>query len=254
MSRRLGWRITGAGFAIALVVLVIHVYRMLFMNPSPDAWKQFTATERLRNLHWRCSRHVAASLAEKGFALGDAAFLRAIKESHELELWLQPRSSAGFQLYKTWPIAAWSGTLGPKLREGDGQSPEGFYGFTAKALNPESSYRLSFNIGYPNAFDQSLNRTGSWIMVHGSHVSVGCFAMTDPVIEEIYLIIEAALNAGQPEVAVHCFPFRMTDERLATADTAHRDFWLNLKEGWDRFEQSHLPPTWTVQDGRYHFD
>lgn len=254
MSRRLSWRIIVVCLAAALVVWLAYGYRMLLMNPSAEAWQQFTATERLRNLHWRCERHVAASLAEKGFALGDAVFLRAIKESSELELWLQPRGGKEFQLYKTWPIAAWSGALGPKLREGDGQSPEGFYSLTAQQLNPASSYRLSFNIGYPNAFDQSLNRTGSWIMVHGSNVSVGCFAMTDPVIEEIYLIVEAALAAGQPAIAVHCFPFRMADERLATADAANRDFWLNLREGWDRFEQSHVPPTWLVKDGRYHFD
>lgn len=221
---------------------------------APTNWKELTSDQRLADLHARRTADVTTSLASQGFELGDQVFLRAMKESDELEMWLRPPNDNTFKLYKTWPIAARSGALGPKTKEGDEQAPEGFYSFTSQQLNPASSYRLSFNIGYPNAFDQSLNRTGSWIMVHGSNVSVGCFAMTDPVIEEIYLIVEAALAAGQPDIAVHCFPFRMTDERLATADAAHRDFWLNLKEGWDRFEQSHVPPAWTVQEGRYHFD
>ncbi|MBL9142636.1 MAG: murein L,D-transpeptidase [Verrucomicrobiaceae bacterium] len=213
-----------------------------------------TGEQRLADLHSRRTAGVTAALQAQGFALGNAVFLRAIKEGSELELWLRPSTSSAFNLYKKWPIARWSGTLGPKTKEGDHQAPEGFYAFDSKQLNPRSSYHLSFNIGYPNALDQALGRTGSLIMIHGKDVSIGCFAMTDPVIEEIYLIVEAALAAGQPHIDVHCFPFHMTAERMSAVVGIHRDFWLNLKEGWDRFELTHLPPTWTIQDGRYHFD
>lgn len=221
---------------------------------APDNWKQLTGDQRLADLHTRRVSDVSEALRQHGFKLGAAAFIRVIKETSELELWLKPETSNRFVLYKAWPIARWSGTLGPKTKEGDHQAPEGFYQFTAAQLNPRSNYHLAFNIGYPNAFDQSLGYTGSLIMIHGKDVSVGCFAMTDPVIEEIYLIVEAALASGQPHIDVHCFPFRMTTERMSAVAGVHRAFWLNLKEGWDRFEQSRVPPAWTVREGRYHFD
>lgn len=221
---------------------------------APENWKQMTGEQRLADLHSRRTTGVTAALQAQRFALGNPVFLRAIKEGSELELWLRPSTSSAFNLYKKWPIARWSGTLGPKTKEGDHQAPEGFYAFDSKQLNPRSSYHLSFNIGYPNALDQALGRTGSLIMIHGKDVSIGCFAMTDPVIEEIYLIVEAALAAGQPHIDVHCFPFHMTAERMSAVVGIHREFWLNLKEGWDRFELTHLPPTWSVKDGRYHFD
>ena len=256
MSRRARWllSILSIAFAGSAWLIFAQSKPMPTVPAAPENWKQLNGEQRLADLHSRRIADVSTALQSQGFALGDSVFVRVIKESSELELWLRPSTSSAFRLYKTWHIARWSGTLGPKTKEGDRQAPEGFYAFNAKHLNPRSSYHLSFNIGYPNALDQALGRTGSLIMVHGSNVSVGCFAMTDPVIEEIYLIVEAALTAGQPEIAVHCFPFRMTTERLATADTTHRDFWLNLKEGWDRFEQSHMPPMWSVKDGRYHFD
>ena len=256
MSRRSRWSLSILSIALAGSAWLIFAQSQP-MPPAPAApenWKQMTGEQRLADLHSRRTTGVTAALQAQRFALGNPVFLRAIKEGSELELWLRPSTSSAFNLYKKWPIARWSGTLGPKTKEGDHQAPEGFYAFDSKQLNPRSSYHLSFNIGYPNALDQALGRTGSLIMIHGKDVSIGCFAMTDPVIEEIYLIVEAALAAGQPHIDVHCFPFHMTAKRLATADTAHRDFWLNLKEGWDRFELTHLPPTWSVKDGRYHFD
>jgi murein L,D-transpeptidase YafK len=134
------------------------------------------------------------------------------------------------------------------------QAPEGFYSFGKSHLNPASRYHLAFNIGYPNAYDRHHERTGSLIMVHGRNVSIGCFAMTDPVIEEIYLIIDAALNNGQPQVPVHIFPFRMTSARLEKARLAadaNFDFWRELQTGHDHFETKHFPPAITIQAGQY---
>jgi murein L,D-transpeptidase YafK len=138
-----------------------------------------------------------------------------------------------------------SGKLGPKLKEGDQQAPEGFYAVNARSMNPQSDFHLSFNIGYPNAFDQGQGRTGSFIMVHGRNVSIGCFAMTNPVIELIYLVVEDALAHGQSIVPIHVFPFRMTDERMARAEADQSpwlDFWKNLREGYLRFEANRVPP------------
>jgi murein L,D-transpeptidase YafK len=195
-------------------------------------------------------------LAEKGLVRGQPVFIRIMKESSELELWMAKGNGPTEQwvLLHTWPICRWSGTLGPKLKEGDGQSPEGFYVVNRKALNPQSAYYLSFNVGFPNAYDRSLGRTGSFLMVHGDCLSIGCYAMTDAGIEDIYGLVEAALKAGQANVAVHIFPFRMNNQNMAVHQShpAMRE-WLNLKEGWDWFEVNNRPPTAQSCDKNYKF-
>jgi murein L,D-transpeptidase YafK len=258
----------------ALVIIVVAVYRMDTQNPvhvgvshvmqiisrdhlalpyapppPPEQWQPMSAADRLTNVRSRLLPKLHEELAAKQLKLGQPAFIRIFKESRELELWLQ--NSEGWQLFRNYPIAAFSGTLGPKTREGDMQAPEGFYSVTKQQLNPASSYHLSFNIGYPNAYDLAHQRTGSLIMVHGDVVSIGCFAMTDALIEEIYLIVESALN-NAPSVPIHIFPFRMTEERLQKESTSpHLDFWQNLRPAHDLFEKEHRVPQVTVANGRY---
>jgi murein L,D-transpeptidase YafK len=193
---------------------------------------------------------IDGALAKKGLSFGSSVYVRIFKEEAELEVWLQ--HGARYELFKTYPICAESGTLGPKEREGDEQSPEGFYSVTASKLNPRSNYHLAFDIGYPNAYDRSLGRTGSFIMVHGNCVSIGCFAMTDPGIEEIYLLAEAALAKGQRAFEVHVFPFRMTAENTRQhASSRWAPFWSELKAGYDAFEAKHVPPDVEVNGGHY---
>jgi murein L,D-transpeptidase YafK len=222
--------------------------------PPAKEWDSLPAAERLADVRRRLQPQLNAELATRSLALGQPAFIRIFKETNELELWLQPKSGARYQLFRSYPIALFSGYLGPKTREGDMQAPEGFYSFGKSLLNPASRYHLAFNIGYPNAYDRHHERTGSLIMVHGRNVSIGCFAMTDPVIEEIYLIIEAALDKGQAQVPVHIFPFRMTPARLEKARLAadaHCKFWCELQAGHDHFEAKHFPPAITIQAGKY---
>ncbi len=160
-----------------------------------------------------------------------------------------------FKLWRTFPTCTWSGELGPKLREGDGQAPEGFYWVTKSSLNPNSSYHLSFNLGFPNAYDRAHGRTGSYLMVHGDCVSIGCYAMTDAGIETIYGVVQAALERGQPGVRVHIFPFPMTDENVAQlGDHPDAAFWRNLQQGWAWFETHGRPPNVEVADKRYTFE
>ncbi|MBB5039049.1 L,D-transpeptidase family protein [Prosthecobacter dejongeii] len=218
--------------------------------PSPEEWRLLKPDERLKHTRERVLEPLTQELMERDLQLGASTFLRVFKESRELELWLE--SQRGWKLFRKYPIAAMSGALGPKLKEGDGQAPEGFYGVTKSRLNPGSSFHLSFNIGYPNAYDVMQGRTGSFIMVHGGEVSIGCFAMTDPLIEEIYLIVQAALTNGQDEVPVHVFPFPVTEERLAAeSKNAANAFWQELRPGYEAFERNHTPPTIEVQKGCY---
>ncbi len=178
-----------------------------------------------------------------GLAPRGPLFIRIFKQEKELEIWGIEIKSATYRKFKIYPICVYSGALGPKLREGDFQSPEGFYDVTKDRLNPHSDFHLSFNVGYPNAFDTAQGRTGSFIMVHGACVSIGCFAMTNEGIEEIYLLVESALGGGQASLPVHIFPFRMTDENMkAHEGDEWITFWKNLKEGYDLFETTGEPP------------
>ena len=202
------------------------------------------------------------------FNMGAPAYVRIFKKEGELELWLKVNNR--YTLYRTFPICKWSGHLGPKLKEADYQSPEGFYAVSTKQLNPHSNYYRAFNVGYPNAFDKQNGRTGGLVMVHGNCKSVGCFAMTDKGVEEIYGFVSAALSAGQREVPVHIFPFRLTDAALqketttsgwmsfvsqdAVAGKEWAAFWKNLKEGYDRFESTHEPPTVYACGDHYAFE
>jgi murein L,D-transpeptidase YafK len=194
-----------------------------------------------------------ADLVDAGFELGNDAYVRIFKHEHELELWLRGPDKR-FALFRTYEICKYSGGLGPKLAEGDRQAPEGFYRVARKQLNPNSRHHLAFNIGFPNALDQELGRTGSFLMVHGGCTSIGCYAMTDAQIDEIYAVIEAALDRGQDEVDVSIFPFRMTETAIeATAQSEWSGFWRNLKQGFDIFERDGTPPKVAVCNGTYVF-
>jgi len=181
------------------------------------------------------AQQLSTELKDKNLKLGSPIFIRIFKQSSELELWIQKNDS--YTLFKTYPICYFSGDLGPKVKQGDKQSPEGFYYVPASMMNPNSRFHLSFNLGYPNAYDQYHGRTGDYLMVHGNCVSIGCYAMTDELIEEIYTLASAALRNGQSYFRVHAFPFRMTDDNMQkTKDSQWTDFWKNLKSGYDYFE------------------
>lgn len=209
--------------------------------------------ERVRVAAESAAAVMAPDLAARELEPGDPIFIRIFKEESELEVWVQGDET--FQLFRTYDICYYSGRLGPKLRQGDRQSPEGFYFVNRGRMNPNSAYHLAFNIGYPNRYDRSHRRTGSAIMVHGDCVSIGCYAMTDAGIDEIYTLADAALNNGQDFFRVHIFPFRMTPENMRR----HRDsewygFWENLREGYGLFELGRMPPNVEVRDKRYVFD
>lgn len=183
---------------------------------------------------------------------GAPVLLRIFKQESELEMWFEG-DDGRYRLFRTWPICRWSGTLGPKLAEGDGQAPEGFYRVGASAMNPRSQFHLSFNLGFPNTFDRAHGRTGSFLMVHGNCVSIGCYAMGDEAIEEIYTLVAAAHAGGQRNVPVHAFPFRFDDDgwRQRHARSPWLDFWSQLATVDDVFRQTARLPEVKVERGRY---
>ncbi len=195
-----------------------------------------------------------AQMEQMGTTKEAPVLIRAYKKESEIEVW-KMRADGKYAHLKTYPICRWSGQLGPKTHEGDRQAPEGFYSIGPAQMNPNSAYYLSFNVGYPNAYDRAWGHTGGSVMVHGACSSAGCYSMTDKQIAEIYAIARSALNGGQKSIQMQAYPFRMTAENIAR----HRldpniGFWKQLKEGSDHFEVTKREPAVAVCGKRYVFN
>jgi murein L,D-transpeptidase YafK len=183
-----------------------------------------------------------------------AILMRIFKEESELEVWKEDKTGR-FAILRTYPICRWSGDLGPKIKAGDRQTPEGFYAITPGLMNPNSNYYLAINTGFPNAYDRANDRTGSFLMIHGDCASAGCYAMTDEQIAEIYALARESFAGGQRSFQIQAYPFRMTPSNLARhRNSPHMAFWKMLKEGYDHFEVARLQPKVDVCERRYVFD
>ncbi|OQW56810.1 MAG: hypothetical protein A4S14_21000 [Proteobacteria bacterium SG_bin9] len=197
---------------------------------------------------------LVAEIQKKDMDTQSPMLVRLFKQESELEVWKLNRSGQ-YDLLKTYPICRWSGDLGPKVKEGDRQAPEGFYNITPAQMNPQSQFYLAFNMGYPNAFDKALGRTGSQLMVHGDCSSRGCYAMTDEQITEIYALGRESFFGGQRAFQVQAYPFRMTPQNMAKhRGSPHMPFWRMIKQGYDHFEVTRQEPKVDVCDKRYVFD
>ena len=197
---------------------------------------------------------LVAAITEKDMDLQSPILIRLFKQEAELEVWKQDRSGK-FALLKTYPICRWSGDLGPKVREGDRQAPEGFYAITPAQMNPQSAYYLSFNTGYPNAYDRALGHSGSQLMVHGDCSSRGCYAMTDEQIAEIYSLGRESFFGGQKSFQFQAYPFHMTPVNMAKhRNNPNMPFWKMIKEGYDHFEVTRQEPKVDFCEKKYVFD
>jgi len=202
----------------------------------------------------KLSPDLLSLLQQKKMPAHSPILVRVFKEEAELEVWKQD-TTGRFQILKTYPICRWSGDLGPKWWEGDGQTPEGFYRVTPELMNPHSNYHLSINIGFPNSFDKANNRDGSLLMIHGDCWSSGCYAMTDEQISEVYSLARDSFLGDRPSFQVQAYPFRMTPTNLARhRNNPNLAFWKMLKIGNDHFEATHLEPKVGVCNRVYVFD
>jgi len=200
------------------------------------------------------SPEMLALLQKKDMPKESPILIRIFKEESELEVWKQD-TSGRYELLKVYPICRWSGGLGPKVKEGDRQAPEGFYSITPGLMNPNSSYYLAINTGFPNAFDKANGYSGAFLMIHGDCSSRGCYAMTDEQIGEIYSLAREAFLGGQKEFQIQAYPFRMTPANLARhRNNPNLAFWKMIKVGNDHFEVSHLEPKVDVCERHYVFD
>jgi murein L,D-transpeptidase YafK len=200
------------------------------------------------------SAQMVADIEQKNMSKESAILVRLYKEESELEVWKQDRDGR-FALLKTYPICRWSGELGPKVKEGDRQAPEGFYTITPGLMNPNSNYYLAINTGFPNAYDRANGRNGAFLMIHGDCSSRGCYAMTDEQIGEIYALARESFFGGQRSFQIQAYPFRMTGLNMAKhRNSPHMAFWRMLKQGNDHFEVTRQEPKVDVCDKRYVFN
>ena len=200
------------------------------------------------------SDRMQAEIESKNMAKESPILVRIFKEESELEVWKQDRSGR-FALLNTYPICRWSGELGPKIKQGDRQAPEGFYTITPGLMNPNSNYYLAINTGFPNAYDRANGRTGAFLMIHGDCSSAGCYAMTDEQIAEIYALARESFFGGQRSFQIQAYPFKMTPLNMAKhRNSPHMAFWKMLKEGYDHFEVTRREPKVDVCERQYVFD
>ena len=240
-NRFLRFRWLLAGFALFAAIPALAA----FAHAAPPE------TARSKAAVARNTGALSDALAERGLALGRPVHLQITKKPARLTAFVQAESGR-FVRFRSWPICAVSGGLGTKRREGDMKAPEGVYLVGPEAMNPWSSFHLSFNLGYPNALDRLHGRTGGALMVHGDCVSAGCYAMTDPAIEEIWTLMVAAFDGGQEAVSVHIFPFEMTETALQR-HRGHRDsrLWQDLAPVWAAFHETGRVPEVRTGSGRY---
>ncbi len=194
---------------------------------------------------------------EKGLTYpANYIFIRSFKYDSKLEVWVKNKPADTFSLFKTYHICALSGYLGPKRFQGDRQVPEGFYYISR--FNPRSDYHLALKVNYPNFSDRLKSHhkdPGGGIYIHGSCVTVGCIPITNPLIDELYILAAHAKNAGQDYIPVHILPIDFNNKKsiaylnkASQTDNPEQKFWLELKKAFDYFNETHLLPV-VLYDG-----
>jgi murein L,D-transpeptidase YafK len=175
---------------------------------------------------------------------------RVYKQQQELEVWARNRKGK-LQAVVRYQICAASGKLGPKTRQGDEQVPEGFYRTTI--FMPWTRYWMGMHINYPNGRDKRRRYTGSAIMIHGACASIGCMAMTDERIMELWLFSRG--QRPRRAVPVHIYPARDLAGLIAkTKQPKLKAFWQQLKQGRDLVDaRGRLPRIRWTRRGVYRF-
>lgn len=245
------------GIAVCLGVYTAHA------QDDAATFRNFQFSFNRVSQAWaKCNDSLRKTFEEKGLKWPSSRiYLRSFKAQNELELWAAKDDTSAYELVKTYRVCALSGILGPKRYEGDRQVPEGLY--FIDDFNPKSDFFLSLLLNYPNYSDMVLGdkqRPGGDVYIHGGCVTIGCLPMTDPIIQEIYVLCLNAKLSGENYIPVHIFPTRFDRKglnflgRAYAADTAKQRFWVNLKSGYDYFERTHkILPVMYTPEGKYVF-
>lgn len=229
--------------------LLVFISFFLFANHQTTEVPDSKLAADVRAAVWP---RMKKELKDRGFKEGSPIYIRIFKEENMLEIWIKDNST--YRLFKTYQVCYFSGGLGTKTRVNDRKSPEGFYTVTPRQLNPVSHYHLAINIGYPNQLEKLKGYTGTDIMIHGYCASIGCYAMTDPLIEDIYTLVYKTFKAGHTVIPLNIFPFKLNASNMKRfASSGYFSYWNNLKTGYDLFERKRIPPVVSVINQQYAF-
>jgi murein L,D-transpeptidase YafK len=226
------------------------IIALMFYSTTENFRSSQMSFERV-NAAYKEKEHVVNQLLEDAAISSSELelYLRAFKKEGNIEIWAKNRRDRQFKLLKTYAICHASGNVGPKRKEGDRQVPEGFYHINR--FNPNSRFHLSLGINYPNKSDKVLSdktKPGGDIFIHGGCVSIGCLAMTDDAMKEIYILAVEAKNNGQKTIPVTFFPFKMSHGELERALIVHKPkedvkkLWNELREAYVLFENNRSLP------------
>ncbi len=223
---------------------------VLFVLPAPKI--KLPDSKRASDVRIIVWPKLKKELADKGFKVDAPIYIRIFKDQDALEVW--KKAGRKYKLFKTYEVCYYSGNLGTKTRSGDNKSPEGFYTIEPRQLNPVSNYYLAINVGYPNKVEQLKGCTGNAIMIHGHCASIGCYAMTNPRIEEIYTLVYQAFAGGQQKINLDIFPFRMDAAHMEFySRQPYYQFWKTMKPGYEKFERNRMPADYFIKGKNYAF-
>lgn len=261
MNLRQVKKMFGAVLFSVLLLYATGIFAQTDLNVNAFQTYQFSSP-RVAKAYAKYNDILKGEFQSKGLSYPPSEmFIRVFKAHNEFEVWVKNQDADTFTMFKKYNVCALSGVLGPKRWEGDRQVPEGFYFISD--FNPKSDFLLSMLVSYPNYSDLILGNKltpGGDIYVHGGCYTIGCMPMTNEGIEEIYtLCLNARLN-GQTNIPIHIFPVRFNKAGINFLakeygnDIERQKFWLNLKAGYDYFEQQKkILPVMYDQQGKYVF-
>jgi len=246
------------------ILIIVSALLLLSEVSAQSAWNPYTRMyDRLSDAFRNKEDLLKKEFAAKGFSWPvKHLYIRSFKYNSELQVWVKDHPNDAYRHFKSYRVCALAGTMGPKRMEGDYQVPEGFY--FINEFNPNSQYHLSLGLNYPNASDKKLSdpvKPGGEIYIHGSCVTVGCIPLTDPMIEELYVLASHAKGGGQDFIPVHIFSAKFDHpksseylEKLYAIDPSLRTFENNMRKAYDYFEEHRkLPVVAVAPDGKYVF-
>ncbi|HEY9005234.1 L,D-transpeptidase family protein [Ohtaekwangia sp.] len=239
------------------------VFVMAIILLQTDSFKEHQQKfERVKQAYTEKENAVKRLFQEKDIRFdGFHLFIRAFKKEMKLEVWVREQDKEQYSLLTVYPFCTFSGSIGPKRKEGDLQIPEGIY--QINHFNPQSNFHLSLGINYPNASDRILSdprHPGGAIYIHGNCVTVGCIPITDDKIKELYILAVEARNNGQASIPVHIFPTALDVSSFAALEQEYKNapaltnFWKNLQRVYTDFDKTKkLRPVHIDARGGYYF-
>jgi len=246
---------------IVLIFTIIGAIGLYAYNQKSNFLKSQLKYKRVKTAYNLKFDSIQSQLKKMGLTHSKLKlYIIAYKNEKEMCIFVS-NSNKEYKLFKKYSVCAQSGNLGPKFKSGDNQTPEGFY--LIDRFNPSSSFLLSLGLNYPNKADKIRSNAadlGGDIFIHGNCVSIGCLAMTDAQINEIYLLTVLAKNAGQNSIPVVISPFKFQNNKPAFFKTdknyasykAHFGLWESIENGITYFNKNSTPPIVTInKTGNY---